>query len=69
MQLGLFDILTPKKASAPASEVTLRPYQKDAVDSVFQQWKEGANATLVCLPTGCGKSVVFSEVIRRLCSE
>lgn len=67
---SLLDFFEPKKPAAevvPASKVTLRPYQGEAVESVFQQWNENA-ATLVCLPTGCGKSVVFSEVIRRVCS-
>ncbi len=45
--------------------VTLRPYQVDAVERVFEEWDRGAGSTLVCLPTGAGKSVVFSEVMRR----
>lgn len=46
-------------------KVTLRPYQREAVDSVFERWDAGDVATLVCIPTGGGKSVVFSEVMRR----
>jgi len=69
----LFDLFfepkVPVEKIAPASTVTLRPYQQEAVDSVFKQWEEGVLSTLVCLPTGCGKSVVFSEVIRRQCGE
>jgi superfamily II DNA or RNA helicase len=69
----LFDLFSEPKLTVekviPASTVTLRPYQREAVDSVFQQWEEGVNSTLVCLPTGCGKSVVFSEVMRRICTE
>ena len=67
---SLFDIFDPKiKAAdiAPSDEVTLRPYQKEAVSNVFQQWGDGVTSTLVCLPTGTGKSVVFSEVIRIVC--
>lgn len=45
--------------------VTLRPYQEEAVASVFSEWEGGSAATLVCMPTGTGKSVVFSEVMRR----
>lgn len=44
--------------------VTLRPYQREAVDAVFREW-ESNQSTLVVAPTGTGKSVVFSEVMRR----
>lgn len=46
------------------SAITLRPYQQEAVDGVYEAWGE-SQSTLVCLPTGTGKSVVFSEVMRR----
>lgn len=39
----------------------LRPYQQEAKDSVFEQW-EKVNKTLVVLPTGCGKTIVFARV-------
>ena len=45
--------------------VVLRDYQRESVESVFREWGEGQSSTLVCLPTGCGKSVVFSAVIKR----
>lgn len=44
---------------------TMRPYQEESVRNVFERWECGDVATLVCLPTGCGKTVVFSEVMRR----
>lgn len=44
---------------------TMRPYQEESVRNVFERWEAGDVATLVCLPTGCGKTVVFSEVMRR----
>ena len=43
----------------------LRPYQSAAVDAVLAAWKE-VLAVLVVLPTGCGKTVLFAEIIRRL---
>lgn len=46
------------------SSITLRPYQSEAVERVFDEWDSVAS-TLVCLPTGTGKSVVFSGVMRR----
>lgn len=45
----------------------LRPYQKQAVDSVFE-WFEGDghdSNPLIVLPTGTGKSLVLSEICRR----
>lgn len=39
----------------------LRPYQQEAKNSVFEQW-EKLNKTLVVLPTGCGKTIVFAKV-------
>lgn len=47
------------------SRFRMRPYQSDAVDNVFAEWEGGNLSTLVCLPTGTGKTVVFSEVMRR----
>ena len=42
----------------------LRPYQSDAVDCVFAEWGK-AQSTLAVLPTGMGKTVLFSAVIDR----
>lgn len=39
----------------------LRPYQKEARKAVFEQW-ETVKRTLLVLPTGCGKTVVFAKV-------
>ena len=40
----------------------LRPYQKEAKDAVFEQWENGTRKTLVVLPTGCGKTIVFAKI-------
>lgn len=42
----------------------LRPYQETAVSNVIRELSTVAS-TLVVLPTGCGKTVVFGEVARR----
>ena len=42
-----------------------RPYQRDAVNSVFSEW-ETNDSTLVVLPTGAGKTCVFASVIQRI---
>lgn len=40
----------------------LRPYQKEALQAIFAQWENGTRRTLLVLPTGCGKTVVFAKV-------
>lgn len=46
--------------------MTLRPYQAQAVDAVMSEWGEGRRKTLLVLPTGCGKTVVFANVAKRV---
>ncbi|NBJ71027.1 MULTISPECIES: DEAD/DEAH box helicase [Clostridia] len=41
----------------------LRDYQQDARDSIQSEWDKGIKKTLLVLPTGCGKTIVFSKVI------
>jgi superfamily II DNA or RNA helicase/predicted nucleic acid-binding Zn ribbon protein len=43
----------------------LRPYQLTAVDEIREAFKE-AKRVVLCLPTGAGKTVVFSEIVRRV---
>lgn len=45
----------------------LRPYQEEAVEAVFDYWGAEGGNPLVDLATGCGKSAVLSEIIKRLC--
>lgn len=40
----------------------LRPYQEEAKASIFEQWSGGVDKTLLVLPTGCGKTIVFAKV-------
>lgn len=40
----------------------LRPYQKEAKESIFTEWEKGIQKTLLVLPTGCGKTIVFAKV-------
>lgn len=42
--------------------MALRPYQQAAADAVFGQWQSGVNKTLLVLPTGTGKTVVFASI-------
>ena len=41
----------------------LRPYQKEAVEAICKEWSEGHQHTLLVLPTGTGKTVVFAKVV------
>ncbi|MCH4065016.1 MAG: DEAD/DEAH box helicase [Lachnospiraceae bacterium] len=40
----------------------LRPYQAEAKQAILNEWDEGHRKTLLVLPTGCGKTVVFASV-------
>jgi superfamily II DNA or RNA helicase len=41
----------------------LRPYQADTITALNDRWAAGANRLAVVLPTGAGKTVVFSNLI------
>lgn len=43
----------------------LRPYQLAAIEAVEARFAAGERATLVVLPTGTGKTVLFAELARR----
>lgn len=40
----------------------LRPYQEEAKQAIFEQWDGSVNRTLLVLPTGCGKTIVFAKI-------
>ncbi len=41
----------------------LRPYQETARQKVQEEWGNGKKRTLLVLPTGTGKTIVFSKII------
>ena len=43
--------------------MNLRPYQKEAIQAIESGWAEYKKQLLV-LPTGCGKTIVFSQVAK-----
>jgi len=43
---------------------SLRPYQREAIQAVVDARRRGVKRILVCLPTGAGKTVIFSELAR-----
>lgn len=44
----------------------LRPYQREAVDSLYAYWQDKAGSPLLVLPTGAGKSLVLATVCKEL---
>ncbi|MCD8299566.1 MAG: DEAD/DEAH box helicase family protein, partial [Clostridiales bacterium] len=40
----------------------LRQYQSEAKDAILSEWSEGHRKTLLVLPTGTGKTIVFASV-------
>ncbi|KFG07533.1 DEAD/DEAH box helicase [Streptomyces scabiei] len=48
------------------STFTPRPYQLDAIEALRQGWAAGQNRVAVVLPTGAGKTVVFSHLAHQM---
>ncbi len=42
--------------------MNLRPYQEEAFKRIFEEWDKGNAKTLLVLPTGTGKTIVFAKV-------
>lgn len=42
----------------------LRPYQREAIEAVIGARRRGVRRMVIALPTGAGKTVIFSELIR-----
>ena len=47
-------------------KIELRDYQKEAVETVMEKFTEGKRRLLMQMPTGTGKTIVFSEIIKRI---
>ena len=46
--------------------LTLRPYQSEALSSIKDFYEKGVNRQLVVLPTGAGKTVIFTHLPQHL---
>ena len=46
----------------------LRPYQKEAENAILGQWESGVLRTLLVLPTGTGKTIVFCRITEDMVS-
>lgn len=60
-QLTLLEPAPAETAVRPAP-IALRPYQNEAKAAVLEQWEQGVQRTLLVLPTGCGKTIVFAKI-------
>lgn len=47
-----------------ANALVLRDYQREAIDAVFGAWSGGMRRPAIVLPTGAGKTVVFSALVQ-----
>lgn len=47
----------------------LRPYQEEAKSKVLNEWGAGRDKTLLVLPTGTGKTIVFSKIVEQRVKE
>ncbi len=43
--------------------MNLRPYQTEAIEAIKQEWDAGHRNTLLVLPTGTGKTIVFAKLV------
>lgn len=46
------------------AKMELRPYQKEAVNAIEDEWGKGVKRTLLVLPTGTGKTICFAKVTK-----
>lgn len=59
------DGVGPSAAPGPEADAPpLRPYQREAVRAVLSARRAGTRRMVVCLPTGAGKTVIFSHLAR-----
>jgi superfamily II DNA or RNA helicase len=43
----------------------LRPYQREGIQQIFDTWRQGRRSVLFQMPTGTGKTVLFSHIVKR----
>lgn len=46
-----------------SASLKLRDYQRECINALFRSWSEGVKRPAVVLPTGAGKTVIFSHLI------
>ena len=43
----------------------LRPYQHQGIEAIFNEWRNDRRSVLFQMPTGTGKTVLFSEIVKK----
>src|SRR6266480_7313902 len=61
-------LLDEHPRSRPERMIKLRPYQTSVIDAYDREVAAGRNRICIVAPTGSGKTVVFSDIIRQ-CAE
>jgi superfamily II DNA or RNA helicase len=61
---GVWGTVEKTPPSGAQSIPDLRPYQTAAIEAVRDRFGEGDRSTLLILPTGTGKTVIFAEAAR-----
>ncbi|HEY8358663.1 MAG TPA: DEAD/DEAH box helicase family protein [Ramlibacter sp.] len=46
--------------------LSLRPYQRESLNSLYHYWSNGGGNGLLVLPTGAGKSLVLASLVKEL---
>lgn len=55
-------VKTVPPAEGKPAALSLRPYQAESIAAIEGEWQKGARRTLLVLPTGCGKTIVFCKL-------
>ena len=50
-------------------KLTPRKYQTEAKEAVISEWEKGNKKTLIVLPTGTGKTIVFTDILDTVLTE
>ncbi len=57
-------LIVEEQSRRPVTTLALRPYQREAMDAVLAARRAGVRRMVVSLPTGAGKTVIFSQLAR-----
>jgi DNA repair protein RadD len=49
--------------------LTLRPYQRESINSTYGHWREGGGDGLIVIPTGGGKSLIIAQLLQELLTD
>src|SRR6185437_912793 len=66
--MSMLNIAACTDGAPPLPQITLRDYQETCVQRVIDAYQRQPNggSALIILPTGGGKTIVFTEIARRL---